>query len=55
LIAIATEKKIVLAPEVKHATQLGQDWSTSPFVDIITTEDTACPGTHPYEVFYKLS
>jgi hypothetical protein len=32
-----------------------QDWTSSPFVDIVTTDENSCPETHPHEVFYKLA
>ena len=35
--------------------QILQDWTSSPFVDIVTTDENSCPETHPHEVFYKLA
>lgn len=28
------------------------DWGTQPFTEMVTTEETFCPETHPYELFY---
>ena len=33
--------------------QIKRDWETAPFVDIIVTEETVCPESHPDLVFSR--
>ena len=33
--------------------QLRTDWASHPFTDIVVTEESSCPITHPDLVFYR--
>ena len=33
--------------------QISDDWTTPPFIDIIVTENTTCPESHPDIVFSR--
>ena len=42
--------------DVSYLSQIGNDWNIAPFQDILVTEETQCPDTHPdlvaYDVWY---
>jgi len=40
--------------DINYLTQIGRDWSTLPFQDILVTEETQCPDTHPDPVLYDV-
>jgi len=40
--------------DINYLTQIGRDWSTQPFHDIVVTEETKCPDTHPDLVLYDV-
>ena len=33
--------------------QISRDWSTAPFIDIVVTNETTCPESHPDIVFSR--
>ena len=42
------------AVHTHHVSQAVSEWSMQPFTDLVLTEETSCPYTHPHEFVYSV-
>ena len=50
----STQQGIFSFKSIQFLTQLEHEWTTQPFTEVITTEKTKCPDSHPNELYYDL-